>query len=491
LLAILDKIKRLEKSVIAKNTSVVLGGQFFSRLLQILYVAALARYIGTEGIGKISIATALNGLTVLLVAPGITTLLVSDVAKNRLLASSYLMNTLFIRVLLGLPFIVLTVITGFIVGYQRDTLYIIFVYAFVYLFDVFGQIFTSVFQAFESMEYDALAQIVRDVINVSLSLLCIYLKSPLIIIVIVSAIAQICKFILAMAITHRRLDIPLRLVVELNTCKELLVKSLPFGALIILFTVRFQLGVFILSLFDTASAVGIYSAATNLILMILMLPGAFSSALLPAYSRIYQHDKDNLSRLYQLSYKYLALAGFPLGLVVILFGGEIIGLVYGTGFEGASMPVIILACSLFAMMGYSNGPLLNAIGKQSFFAWTQALLVLADAFLCLMFIPYWGPVGAAVANVLSSVGGLIIHSIMCHHQLGLPLPWMTTMKTILATLMAGSVILMFNEFGISWWVILLVIMPFIYAISIFILKLVKVDELRFLASGTPAANRAL
>lgn len=481
---------KFRESVIAKNTSVLLAGQVFSRLLQIFYVAALARYIGAEGIGKISIATALNGLTILLVAPGITTLLVRDVATNRKAVATYLGNTLFIRFLLVAPFIVLTIVIGLVAGYSRDTIYIIFVYGLVYMFDAFGQIFTSVFQAYETMEYDALAQVIRDLINVSLSLLCIFLKLPLITIVVVSVIAQLCKFIVMAGIAYRRLAIP-KLTVVLSTCKELLVKSLPFGALVILFSIRFQLGIFILSLFDTASAVGIYSAATTLILMLLMLPGAFSSAVLPAYSRMYKNNKDDLPHFYQLSYKYLALVGFPIGLVGMLFGGQIIELIYGLGFKSANMPIIILSGSLFAMMGYSNGPLLNAIGKQRFFAWTQALLVLADAFFCLILIPRWGPVGAALANTLSGIGGLIIHSIVCHRQLGLALPWATIMKTSFATLVAGITILLANMSGISWWMVLLGIAPFIYIVSISMLKLIKVDELRFLASGVPVENKVV
>ena len=90
-------VKKFRESIVAKNTSVLLAGQIFSRVLQIFYVAALARYIGADGIGKISTATALNGMLILLVAPGITTLLIRDVASNRKLVTTYLGNMLFIR----------------------------------------------------------------------------------------------------------------------------------------------------------------------------------------------------------------------------------------------------------------------------------------------------------------------------------------------------------------------------------------------------------
>ena len=464
--------------------SVLLGGQLISRMLLILYVAALARYIGTEGIGKISSATALNGLTVLLVAPGMTTLLVRDIATNRKLSTTYLGNALFIRFLFSFPFIFLTIAIASIAGYSLDTMYIVFVYTLVYLFDAFGQLISSIFQAFEAMEYDALTQVTRDFTNALLSLLCIYLRLPLLIIVIVSLVAQICKFILIVGIVHRRF-IHIRLSVEPDTCKDLLIRSLPFGALVILFSIRFQLGIFILSLFDTASVVGIYSAATTLVLMLLMLPTAFSSAVLPVFSRMYGDERSTLPRFYQLSYKYLMIVGFLIGLVTIFFGGKIIEIIYGNEFKDASASIIILSVLCFTMMGYSNGPLLNATGKQRFFAWTQTLLVLAETLLCLVFIPYLGPVGAALAIAISSIGGLMIHSIACHHQFELSLPWALSLKTLLSTLFAGIAIFTANWLGVEWWVVLLIVTPISYLAPIFLLKLVDFEEMRFLASGVP------
>jgi O-antigen/teichoic acid export membrane protein len=179
------------------------------------------------------------------------------------------------------------------------------------------------------------------------------------------------------------------------------------------------------------------------------------------------------------------LVGFPFGLVTMLFGGKIIELIYGDEFRSAGATVIVLATLLFTIMGYSNGPLLNAVGRQYFFAWTQGLLVLANTIFCLLFIPRWGPVGAALATSLSFLGGLLVHTIACHRQLGLSLPWMTTVKTIFSTLATGIVILAANRVGITWWVVALIVAPLTFMLQVLLLKLINLDELRFLASGVP------
>src|SRR3990172_6496113 len=158
-------IATLAKNRIAKNTSILVLAQIASRALGIVYVAALARYVGAEGIGNISTANALNGLLVLVVGPGLSTLLVRDIAADAKKAGTYLSNMLFLRALLGASFILLVVIVTWVAGYQGDTALIVRAYALVYLIDTLGEILTSVFRAFERMEFDAGSQVLRDLIN--------------------------------------------------------------------------------------------------------------------------------------------------------------------------------------------------------------------------------------------------------------------------------------------------------------------------------------
>jgi len=235
-------IARLANNKIAKNASALMLGQIVSRTLGIFYVAALARYVGAEGIGKISTATALNGLLVLVVGPGLDTLLVRDVAADEQRSGRYVCNMLILRALLGVPFVLFTTAVARVAHYPSDTVAIIYVYALVYLFDRFGEILAAVFRAFERMEYDAGSQIVRDLINISLSLLAIYLRRSLLAIVLVSALAHACKLLLMMALLNGRF-VRSRLAISFSMSKRLLISSLPFGVLLILHTLQAQTGI--------------------------------------------------------------------------------------------------------------------------------------------------------------------------------------------------------------------------------------------------------
>jgi O-antigen/teichoic acid export membrane protein len=483
---VIDKIARHK---IAKNTSVLVVSQIATRVLSIFYAAALARYVGTEGVGKISTAIAVNSILVLMVVPGLKTLLVRDVAADARKADAYVSNMIFLRVLLGVPFILLTAIVAHVAGYPNDTVLIVYVYTLVYLLDALSEVLAAVFQAFECMEYEAASQVVQRLVNISLSLLAIYLGWSLLAIAWMSVVARVCQLLMLIILVHRRF-VRLRPAVSWSTSKRLFLSSLPFAAWLIFAMVQVQLGPFVISLCHTADAVGIYSAAYTLIGILLFLPSAFSSAIYPTFSRLHVQARHDLPHFYQLCYKYIPVVGFPLGMGTILVGDRVITLVYGDDFEGSAAVIRILGLFLFTIVGYSNGGLLNATGRQRFFAWTEGLALVANVTLCLLLVPTWGPVGAAIALTASGVAVLLIRSIACHRQLGLSFPWLTTGKTLLATLLMGAAVSTALQAGVPWLVVAFTVAPSVYGLSLLLLGIVRRDELRILASA-PSSSRSI
>jgi len=477
----MNAIARIAKSRIARNTSALMAAQVAARALGVVYVAALAKYVGPEGIGRISTATALNGLLVLVVGPGLNTLLIRDVAADTRKADAYVGNMLFLKALLGIPFILLTVAVVHAVGYPPDTARIVYTYSLVYFIDTVGEILAAVFRAFERMEYEAAGQILRDLVNISLSLVAIHLRWPLLAIVFASVIAQLCKLVFMAVLAYGRF-LRRRLAISLRACKQLFITSLPFGVLLIFLVARLQVGTFVLSIYHPEEVVGIYSAANTLIGMILLMPGAFSSALFPVLSSLHVHAQDELRRFYQLCHKLLLMVAFPLGLGTMLVGDRVIALVYGDQFQASAAIIRVIGVYLLTLAGYVNGPLLNAIGKQRFFAWTQGVAVAANALLCFLLVRRWGPMAVAATFVLVGMASYSVHSIACHRLLGLPLPWLTVGKVLLATLAMGSGVYVSLRAGLPWLVVVLVVAPIIYGAASLALGTLKREELRALSS---------
>ncbi|NJP06009.1 MAG: oligosaccharide flippase family protein [Chloroflexaceae bacterium] len=479
----MNLIARFARQKIIKNTSSLAVGQFVGRVLTVIYVAALARYVGSEGIGQISIATTINGLLVLLVGPGLEVLLTRDVSADRDKSSMYLGNTLLMRLFLGAPFLLMVIVISHFAGYSADTMAIVYVYTVVYLLDALGELLSATFQAYEHMEFVGGAEVMRNLINVILSLLGIYLGWSLFAIALMSVVASVCKLLFLGVVMHWRFVRP-SFSFNPQFWQTLFIASLPFGLLLILHTGQALFGTFVISLFYPEEMVGLYNAANMLIIMVLMLPSAFAKAIFPSFSHLYVHNRDALPSFYQVCYKFLVILGFPLGLGTILVGEQVIVLVYGEEFTQAAVILYILAMFLFTIVGYSNGSLLNATGMQNFFAWTEAVAVAVNVLGSIVLVPFVGPTGAAISLVASGVGTFYVHSRAAHTQLGLAIPWLMMLKVALATAVMGAIVWIGIWYHVPWLLLVFPVAPIVYLLALSLAGLISREELKLLASGT-------
>src|SRR3972149_6345183 len=134
--AYIQKLARLfEHTRIVKNATLLLVANILARALSIIYIAMLARYVHAEGIGQISTATALTGMLMLVIAPGLNTLMIRDIAANRDQTALYIANVMLAKLLFGVPYLLLVFVISAVAGYSTDTIVIIRVYAIVYLVD--------------------------------------------------------------------------------------------------------------------------------------------------------------------------------------------------------------------------------------------------------------------------------------------------------------------------------------------------------------------
>lgn len=471
-----------QRKKIAKNAALLLLSEILTRGLSIFYIAALARYIGPRGIGQISTATALTGMLVLVIAPGLNTLLVRDVAADHDKAGGYIVHSLFIKLLLSLPFFLLVLIVSWLAGYPAETLSIIYIYMLINVLQCAQSTFTAAFQAFERMEYEALSSIIMTLVNVTLSLLSIYFGLPLLVIVLCSLAAYLCQTAFMGLALWFRLVRP-RWALNREFAKKLLVDSLPFGVLLILFAVKSQSGALILSLYRPQADVGVYSAANAMIGLLLYIPIAISTAIFPAFSRLASRSAQDLKHFYQLNFKLLLLIGFPLGLGTILVGEKIMLLIYGNDFSESVIVLRILALYLLTLVGYSNGPLLKTIGKQRFLVWTEIVAVAGNVLLSIWLVQRWGPVGVAWAFVAMGIFTFIAHSLACHLWLHIRLPWETTLKAAASTIVMGFAVHFSMQAGVPWLLATILVAPAAYLLCILFFQLAPRSELSFLASA--------
>ncbi|MEQ8672651.1 MAG: flippase [Aggregatilineales bacterium] len=484
------KIRNLGDSryLVARNTSVLALSQIALRVVYIFYIAALARHVGSEGIGMISTATALNGLLVVFFAPGLRTLFVRDVAANPEKADTYLSNMLAIRIFLMVPFVLLSLLFAYGGAYGEDQILIIHMYTVVFITDTITEILLCVFRAWERMELEAGTEVLMQVANIVISLIGISLGWSLFAIVGVSIFSHSLRLVVTFFIVHRNYA-KITFKVNFNESRTLFIVSMSFGVLWIIHTFQDQMGTFVLSQYYNAETVGIYSPAKLVISTLLMIPSAFSMAIMPAFSRLNTLDKRTLRKFYQLSYKYLMVLGFPLGVGTMIVGGTLITQIYGEEFSGSTPIIQVMAIFLFTIVGYSNGTFMNVTGQQGFYAKTQALATIFNVTLLFFIVPTYGPVGSAIAFTASGLTTFYIHSRACHNYLDIQIPWLLMGRVLFVAGLMGAALIFSIDLGLNWVIASIVVAPVTYGACLIFFRIVNMEELKILAGDTGRVSK--
>jgi O-antigen/teichoic acid export membrane protein len=160
----------------------------------------------------------------------------------------------------------------------------------------------------------------------------------------------------------------------------------------------------VLGFFVSSSVIGVYTAAWNIAVFLILFGGSLSQTLFPEMSSLSANeDPQAVSGLFET-----ALAFGGLVLIPGLFGGALLGEqlleVYGEEFSrgGAVLPVLIVATLI---QGYQRQftTTLNAIDRPNLAFRVNVVFIAANVVLNVSVIPKYGAIGAAAATA-SAVG---------------------------------------------------------------------------------------
>lgn len=214
--------------------------------------------------------------------------------------------------------------------------------------------------------------------------------------------------------------------------KKLLRTSVPlFWVALFQLVITFSSTV-ILGIWSTSADVGIYGAASRLVVLLNFIALAVTSIAAPKFSAMHQQgDMPALSALAKSSTKLLMLAASPAFAILFLVPEKVMG-IFGNEFaSGARVIVILAAGQLVNIITGPTGNLLMMCGYERLVRNTLA----ASAFLCmgvsLLLIPQMGAVGAATALAITVCIENLILVTLVWRKLGImtiPIPFLVLRK---------------------------------------------------------------
>lgn len=183
---------------------------------------------------------------------------------------------------------------------------------------------------------------------------------------------------------------------------DLLGFSIPMGLSDILNVVIQRLDILLLGFFVPSGDIGVYSAAAQISLLFSMLLQPFRTVYAPMVPALeVSGDVERLRHNLALVTRWIVIIGFPLVLLILILGSNVLSL-FGPRFSRGNLSLIILTLGQMLNIGVGLSGVTLAMVGHSRLHLANNLLALTSSFgLGIVLIPGFGIVGAAATQAIS------------------------------------------------------------------------------------------
>lgn len=456
---------------ISKNVGVILISQILTYVMGFFTVIYTSRYLGADGFGIISLALAFTAIFGVLVDMGLGTLMIREISRDKSLSNKYISNTALMKILLAFLTFGLTVLVVNIIGYNETIKNIIYLITLSVIITAFSGILTSIFQANEKMEYFSIANILTSVIILLGTIVGVYYGFNIIYFAMIYVITSTVILIYAFIIYLLKFSL-IKPEIDLSFWKPTIKEAWPFGIIFISGMLYTYVDSIMISIIKGTEAVGYYSAAYRIMLILLFIPNAINTAIFPVMSRLYSNSsRESLKMLYERYFKYMIIIGLPIGFGTTLLAGRIILLIFGTGYIPSIIALQILVWSIiFTFAGASYVQLLQSTNKQLIITKISITCLMINIILNLILIPPYSFVGASIATFITEII-LVSYIIFITYKLGYGISYKIVLKDLSKVLLSTLIMSMFIWYLNTLNLFLIVILAtIIYFITLYLVK---------------------
>lgn len=402
---------------IVKSGFFVLLGIILSKLLLYVYRIIVARYFGPEAYGLFSLGLMILGFIATFSALGLSEGILRYIAfyrgKNQIHKIKHVFKVSVIisaitSIVSGLIMFLFAEFISVSIFHNANLIIYLQIFSIGVPLTVVSGIFLSVIRAYEKIQwYSFILNVLQNIVKVVAIVLLILvgMKTNAIIISHILGTASMCLvgyLVCKYKIAHIFGKYKLR---NKDITKELFSYSWPLMFTGIIGSIFYWTDSFVIGYLTTAIQVGIYNVAAPLSGIMNIIPDLFSQIFLPLATKEYsQNNMETVKILSKQVGKWIFIVNLPVFLLIIIFPGALINILFGSQYLGAEMSLRLLVIggiiisiasvsnNLLAMAGKSKLALANIVG-------TAILNLILDVILVIKY----GITGAALATTISGI----------------------------------------------------------------------------------------
>jgi O-antigen/teichoic acid export membrane protein len=395
---------------LATNAFAILAGDMTTRVASFVLYALVARHLGTHEFGQMSLGLTYFQSFQFLAVAGIQALVTREVARNRSQTGRYLVNANVAVAGFSLLSVALLVVVAQLLHYTPDTTAVILWLAVGLLPYAISTIYDAVFQAWEQMQHIAYANLVVNLLRIGGCWWLLTRGYGLMALVTLLLAAHIVTVVVKWWLARRYLT-DTHAAIDLPFCWQLCRNTLTFLGIDGLVAIMSAFQVILLSKFANEREVGLFNAASQLLVPVSLVFQSAAISIFPAMCRGYQQGAQRLGVMTERLLELLLLVVVPSAVALCVFADDLLQLLYGKAEFAAAAPALQILVGAMVLRVFTQvlGRVLVASLQEKITLRILLVDTLASVVLGFLLIPTWGLLGAAVSTVLVRLLDVALH----------------------------------------------------------------------------------
>ncbi|MBI3599653.1 MAG: flippase [Nitrospinae bacterium] len=386
--------------LVAKNFLILLITRGIVICISLIVISKTSHYLGVEKFGEYNLVFTYLAFFTLFTDLGMSTIVIREMSANREKAGVILFNYILIRTILIAISISSLLLSIPFISYPDSTKKLIMLASLGPILGILTP-YETAFHVSLKFKYSIITILIR-ILSASLILLLIFFGAAVKELVIVSLIENITNSILAFYFGKRLIKAVFN--VDFSICRFIIKNSWPLAISTITLMIYLRLDQLLIAHFSGNIAVGYYTASFKLTEQLNLIPVYTAMVLFPLLSQIRGDSLDRFIRISNLSFKYMAMLGILLGVILSTLSATLIILIYGKEFLPAQSPFKWLLWA--QMLRFPNiilGMLINIMNRQKIGMLNGIFCAIISIGMNIYLIPLFGMTGAAITSFLSEL----------------------------------------------------------------------------------------
>ncbi len=371
-----------------------------SPAVSFLIIILIAKIWGKEDLGAYNTILAWLAIFQFLAGFGVAEYISREIGKDQSNSAKYLTHGLLFSLVSSIICVFLMVIGVIIFRYPEEIKFAVMIASLSIPFMACILVCQAVFTAYQKIKYITILSVLENLFILIIGTIIIFKDYGLYALVWCIVLARFFGLILNFFVTHKYIC-KIKIHIEPGFLFNLLSPIIVFGLTGLAFQIFMRVDVLMLSKMKDMIAVGLYSSASKLTEICLMLPLTFYVLNLPVIAKDYTLNSRNAV--------YLKIEGYSKGLFILIFflfgflfyfAEALLLLLYGQAFAEAVLVLRILMIGfLFHSAEMILGMSSQAAGYHTPAMYIAIFRAISNVILNFIFIPKWGPLGAAMATL--------------------------------------------------------------------------------------------